>query len=128
MDKVNVGLIGLGTVGSGVAKMLLSRRQFLARKAGVPLSLRRVSVRHSRRARVGVDPRLITGSPREILQDPEIQVVVELMGGIHPHTGPAGMAHGDLPQRERDPGPAGKELPPREQHLCHPRSHGAQSD
>jgi homoserine dehydrogenase len=84
MDKVNVGLIGLGTVGSGVAKMLLSRRQFLARKAGIPLSLRRVSVRHSRRSRIGVDPRLITGSPREILQDPDIHVVVELMGGIHP--------------------------------------------
>jgi len=84
MDKVNVGLIGLGTVGSGVAKMLLSRRQFLARRAGIPLSLRRVCVRHSRRTRVGVDPRLIIGSPREILQDPEIQIVVELMGGIHP--------------------------------------------
>src|SRR3989338_8398727 len=84
MDKVNVGLIGLGTVGSGVAKMLLSRRQFLARKAGIPPSLGTVSARLPRRSRVGVDPRMITGSPREILQDPDIQVVVELMGGIHP--------------------------------------------
>ena len=84
MDKVNVGLIGLGTVGSGVAKMLLQRRDFLARRAGIPLSLRKVAVRHSRRARAGFDPRLIIGSPKEILQDPDIHVVVELIGGIHP--------------------------------------------
>ena len=64
--------------------MLLARREFLARRAGIPLSLRKVGVRHSRRARAGFDPRLITGSYREVLQDPEIQVVVELIGGIHP--------------------------------------------
>ena len=85
MDKVNVGLIGLGTVGSGVAKMLLTRRQFLARRAGIPLTLRRVCVRHPRRIRsVHVDDRLLTGNPKTILQDPDIQVVVELIGGIHP--------------------------------------------
>ncbi|MBI3615330.1 MAG: homoserine dehydrogenase [Candidatus Omnitrophica bacterium] len=85
MDKVNVGLIGLGTVGSGVAKMLLTRREFLARRAGIPLALRRVCVRHPRRNRsVHVDERLVTGNPRNILQDPDIQVVVELVGGIHP--------------------------------------------
>lgn len=85
MDKVNVGLIGLGTVGSGVAKTLLTRRQFLARRAGIPLSLRRVCVRHPRRSRAfRVEERLLTGNWKRLLEDPDLQVVVELVGGIHP--------------------------------------------
>ncbi|MBI3318632.1 MAG: homoserine dehydrogenase [Candidatus Omnitrophica bacterium] len=85
MDKINVGLIGLGTVGSGVAKMLLSRGEFLARRAGVGLALKKVLVAHPRRVRpVRIDPRFVTGNPAALLEDPEIQVVLELMGGIHP--------------------------------------------
>jgi homoserine dehydrogenase len=85
MDKINVGLIGLGTVGSGVAKMLLTRRDFLVRRAGVPLALKRIATRHPRRSQlVRIDPRLLTGNPNAVVEDPEIQVVVELMGGIHP--------------------------------------------
>ncbi|MBI1952541.1 MAG: homoserine dehydrogenase [Candidatus Omnitrophica bacterium] len=85
MDKVNVGLIGLGTVGSGVAKMLLARREFIARRAGLPIVLKKVCVRDRRRARaVRLDPRLVTTRVSDILDDPEIHVVVELMGGIHP--------------------------------------------
>lgn len=85
MDKVNVGLIGLGTVGSGVAKTLLARREFLTRRAGVPIVLKRVCVRNSRKVRsVRIDPRLLTTRPDDILNDPDIDVVVELIGGIHP--------------------------------------------
>ena len=85
IEKINVGLIGLGTVGSGVAKMLLSRREFLARQAGIPLVLKRVCTRNPRRVRsVRVDPRIMTSNPEHILNDPEIDVVIELIGGIHP--------------------------------------------
>lgn len=85
MDKVNVGLIGLGTVGSGVAKILLARREFLARRAGIPLVLKRVCVRNPRRSRpVRLDPRLVTRDPDEVAQDPDVHVVVELIGGVHP--------------------------------------------
>lgn len=85
VEKINVGLFGLGTVGSGVAKMLLTRGEFLARRAGIPLVLKRVCVRNSRRARaLRIDPRLVTTDAKKILQDPEIDVVVELIGGIHP--------------------------------------------
>ncbi len=85
MDKINVGLIGLGTVGTGVAKMLLTRREFLAQRAGMPLVLKRICTRHTRRVRpVRIDPRLITSRPDAILKDPEIDIVVELIGGIHP--------------------------------------------
>jgi len=85
MDKINVGILGLGTIGSGVAKMLLTRGEFLARRAGVGLSLKKVCVRHPRRSRsLRIDPRLITSNPRSIVEDPEIQIVVELIGGVHP--------------------------------------------
>ncbi len=85
VEKINVGLFGLGTVGSGVAKMLLTRGEFLTRRAGIPLVLKRVCVRNPRRVRsLRIDPRLVTRDPKMILQDPEIDVVVELIGGIHP--------------------------------------------
>ena len=85
MEKINVGLLGLGTVGSGVAKMLLTRREFIARRAGVPIALKKICVRHLRRSRTfRVDSRLITGNPVQVVEDPDIHVVVELMGGIHP--------------------------------------------
>ena len=85
MEKINVGLLGLGTVGSGVATTLLNRREFLTRRTGIPLVLKKVCVRHPRRSRpVRIDPRLVTGNPTAILEDPDIHIVVELMGGIHP--------------------------------------------
>ncbi len=85
MDKINVGLIGLGTVGSGVAKMLLSRREFLARRAGIPIVLKRVCVRRPKKIRfMRVEERLLTTKPDDILNDPDIDIVVELIGGIHP--------------------------------------------
>ncbi len=85
IEKINIGLIGCGTVGSGVAKMLIDRKEFLARKAGVQLVLKKVAVRHPKKARFArIDPRLITTDPLQVVENPEIDVVVELIGGIHP--------------------------------------------
>ncbi len=64
--------------------MLLTRGEFLARRAGVPLALKRVSFRSRRKVRpVRIDPRLVS-KPQQIIADPDIDVVIELMGGIHP--------------------------------------------
>jgi len=85
VEKINIGLLGLGTVGSGVAKMLLDRKEFLARRAGVQLVLKKVALRRRQKVRLArIDPRLITTDPREVVEDPEIDIVVELIGGIHP--------------------------------------------
>ena len=85
MTKVNVGLLGLGTVGTGVAKVLLERSAWFARRAGVPITLKRIATRHPARQRaVRLKPGLVTSDARAILRDPDIQVVVELIGGIHP--------------------------------------------
>lgn len=85
MDKVNVGMLGLGTVGSAVAEALLDRPGFFARQIGVPLRLKKVAVRNlGKKRRLRIAGSLLTDNPRRVLDDPEIDVVVELIGGVHP--------------------------------------------
>jgi homoserine dehydrogenase len=82
---LHIGLIGLGTVGSQVADRLLNRRQTLRRRAGVDLVLERVLVRDTSRQRaVEVPPGLLTTDPAAVLDDPGIDVVVEVAGGEQP--------------------------------------------
>jgi homoserine dehydrogenase len=82
-EPLNVALIGCGTVGGGVAKLLHEQRERLAARAGRPLVLRRVVVRDSEKARAVVLPReLVTTDLRAVLDDPKIEVAVELVGGV----------------------------------------------
>jgi homoserine dehydrogenase len=85
---LNVGLIGLGTVGSQVAERLLGWRSQLGRRAGVELCLRRVLVRDLKKRRsVEIEPDLMTTDAGRLLEDPDIQVVVEVAGGDEPMHG-----------------------------------------
>jgi homoserine dehydrogenase len=82
---LHIGLIGLGTVGAQVADRLLNRRETLRRRAGVDLVLDRVLVRDTARPRaVQVPPGLLTADPAAVLDDPGIDVVVEVAGGEEP--------------------------------------------
>ena len=78
-----MGLLGLGTVGTQVAERLLLKQADLARRTGVDLRLRKVLVRDSARPR-SIPAQLLTADADEILDDPEIQVVVEVIGGLEP--------------------------------------------
>jgi homoserine dehydrogenase len=79
---LNIGLIGLGTVGAEVASRLLERREALRRRAGVELRLQRVLVRDLDKPRtVQLPPGLLTVDPEALLDDPEVDVVVEVAGG-----------------------------------------------
>ncbi|MBP7215835.1 MAG: homoserine dehydrogenase [Candidatus Omnitrophica bacterium] len=85
MKKITIGLIGFGNVGSGVVKILRERRAFLSEKIGMELSIKKIcdkdfSVKRS----VSVDKDLLTKDAADIINDPQIDIVVELMGGIHP--------------------------------------------
>lgn len=83
MEPLGIALIGCGTVGGGVARLLLEQSDRLASRAGRPLVLRRVVVRDPVKARAVPIPRdLITTDPRGVLTDPAIHVGVELVGGI----------------------------------------------
>ncbi len=85
MNKVNIGLIGFGTVGVGVARVLKEKSAQLERKAGVRLVLKVVCDKEFRRKRnIKLDKKLLTRDVNKILGNPDIDVVVELMGGIHP--------------------------------------------
>ena len=82
---VNIGLMGLGTVGGGVAAALLDNAAAIRRKTGASVCLRRALVRDAARPRQPELPAgVITANPEDILADPEIAVVVEMMGGDTP--------------------------------------------
>lgn len=85
MKKIKIGLVGFGTVGSGVVKALQAKRQFLKEKSGVDARIVRICDKDLKTKRpVKVEKRLLTKSISKIIYDPEIDIVVELVGGIRP--------------------------------------------
>ncbi len=83
MEPLDIALLGCGTVGSGVARLLLEQPERLAARAGRPLVLRRVVVRDLDKPRAVRLPReLLTTDLQQVLRDPAIQVVAELVGGV----------------------------------------------
>ncbi|OAT86402.1 homoserine dehydrogenase [Desulfotomaculum copahuensis] len=84
-EPVKAGLLGLGTVGRGVYKILRDNAANITRKVGAPVQISRVLVRDTAKKReVEIEPALLTDNIDDILDDPEIGVVVEVIGGIHP--------------------------------------------
>jgi len=85
MQSITLGLLGLGTVGSGVVKILQQNAEVLERRVGIPLRIKRIAVRDlwAKRA-IDVEPALLTTDPWSIVRDPEVDAVVEVMGGIEP--------------------------------------------
>jgi homoserine dehydrogenase len=82
MEPLGIALIGCGTVGSGVAKLLLENADRLTARAGRPLALRRVVVRHPEKSRpVALPPGIVTTDLGTVLNDATIQVAVEVVGG-----------------------------------------------
>ena len=81
--KVKIGLIGFGKVGTGVLKLLRSNRSLIYQKIGAGLEIKRicdVDIRSSRGVRV--DKKILTKKISDIINDPEIDIVIELIGGI----------------------------------------------
>ena len=85
MKKINVGLIGFGTVGAGVVKILRERKKLLCDKIGVDIVIKKICDKDTvSRRNVSVDKCLLSRNAKDILDDPQIDIVAELMGGIHP--------------------------------------------
>jgi homoserine dehydrogenase len=82
---VKVGLLGFGVVGSATARMLVEHADDLRLRAGVPIELARVAVRDPAKAR-GFDlpTEGVTTDPYEVVRDPAVDVVIEVMGGTEP--------------------------------------------
>ena len=85
MRKIGVGLLGLGVVGSSVAKVLVDKADSLTDQVGATLTLRKVLVRDVNKKRsVELKSNLMVSHSDEILSDPDLDIVVELIGGEHP--------------------------------------------
>jgi homoserine dehydrogenase len=85
MREIKIGLIGFGTVGTGVVRNIVSNGELIARRTGVKLEIARIADIDLERPRdVRVDPSLLTTDAQEILHDDSLEIVVELIGGIHP--------------------------------------------
>ena len=83
--KIPVGVIGFGTVGAGVARALLEKGRLLEERIGARLVLRHVCDKDLRRSRgFRLPPGVGTSDPQKILRDPDIRIVVELIGGQEP--------------------------------------------
>lgn len=82
MKTINIGLIGFGTVGTGVVKLLKGQAPLLERRLAARLRLKRIADLDITRPRdVEVDPKILTTDAREIIEDPAIDIVIELIGG-----------------------------------------------
>jgi homoserine dehydrogenase len=82
MERVTVGLLGLGTVGAGVWQLLQGDRDRDWRCAGRPLQVKWVAVRDASRPRtVSVPPGVLTTDARRVVEDPKVDLVVETIGG-----------------------------------------------
>src|SRR5581483_1067170 len=76
-------MLGLGTVGAGVAQALLAKADSIARRVGCPVVLHRALVRNPHKPR-DLDSILLTTDPTAVLDDPAINIVVEVLGGERP--------------------------------------------
>ena len=83
MSKVNIGIIGFGTVGAGAFEALTTNREIIANRVGIEVVVKKIADLDIESDRgVPVNPDLLTVDAMEIIDDPEIDIVVELMGGI----------------------------------------------
>ncbi len=80
--EIGVGLIGFGTVGTGVARVLIDNAEVIRRRVGVPIKLVRIADLDITRDRgVAIPSGVLTTDIQQVLEDPRVDIVIELMGG-----------------------------------------------
>ncbi|EEU30186.1 homoserine dehydrogenase [Limosilactobacillus coleohominis 101-4-CHN] len=84
METIQIGMLGLGTVGSGVLQMIQHNEDKVVNVTGRQLNVKRVLVNHPERHQDVAENIELTTSVEDVINDDEIQIVLELIGGIHP--------------------------------------------
>ena len=81
---INIGILGWGTVGTGVSKILVNQSTLITKNSGIQLHLKKIAKRTLPASREGVElpPDCLTTEPAAVIDDPDIDIVVELIGGI----------------------------------------------
>ena len=82
--EISIGLLGSGTVGTGVVRVLKENADDIAKKVGGRIAIKKILVRDISKKREYLEDIQLTDNADDILNDPEIDIVVELMGGLHP--------------------------------------------
>jgi homoserine dehydrogenase len=86
MKAISIGMLGLGTVGSGVVTIIENHQDKLMHQVGCPVKIKKILVNNLDKPRsVEVSPEILTTNEADILNDPDIDVVIEVMGGVE-HT------------------------------------------
>lgn len=84
MHTIKIALLGAGTVGSGVIQALSMNADIIAGRSGAYIEIKKILVRDAKKQRTEVNGILLTDNFDEILDDEEISIVVEVMGGLSP--------------------------------------------
>ena len=84
MKPINVGLLGLGTVGGGTLSVLRRNAEEISRRAGREIRVVRAAVRNLEKAKAMAGDLPLSTNPFDVVDDPEIDIVVELIGGLEP--------------------------------------------
>lgn len=85
MQEISIGLLGYGNVGSAFAKLLGERRASIAKRADLDLRISRIAVRDPHKHNILDLPKgTLSDDPAEVVGDPEVDIIVELIGGIEP--------------------------------------------
>jgi homoserine dehydrogenase len=82
--NIQIGMLGCGVVGGQVAALLEKNNAELSTRAGATLVLKKIAVRDIKSAREGINPTLLTTDVQSVINDPEIDIIIEVMGGIDP--------------------------------------------
>ncbi len=83
MRQIGIGIAGFGTVGAGVYKHLTGNRRLLCERLGLELAVRKIALRDPEKSRSVAAPKaLVTTRWEDLIDDPSVQIIVELMGGI----------------------------------------------
>jgi homoserine dehydrogenase len=85
MEEIKVGLLGFGTVGKGFVRLLRQNATIIEEKLGAKLTLKSIVCRDTKARRgIPVDPGVLTSDAEKVLTDPEISIIIELIGGYEP--------------------------------------------
>lgn len=86
--EINIGIVGLGNIGSGVYEIITDNSALIEKRTGVKINIKGICIRSEEKAKqLKIDPKLLTTAYADLLKNKEINVIVELIGGYEPaHT------------------------------------------
>ena len=82
--QANIGIIGTGTVGSGVIEIIKNNQELIKKRTGVEINIKKVCNKNIEKAKALIENTKIVANAEEIINDPEINIVLELIGGYDP--------------------------------------------